>query len=461
MKRRIVVAHLLLVATVLLLLEVPLAVTFARREREALAGDVVRDATSLAALSEEVTEHPGEHDVANLARRFSAGVDGVVVLVDARGRPVDASVAPGDGLPAPLRHALAGALAGRAGAGRVAGLAYAAQPVGSSDEIRGAVLVGHRDAATERRIHQLWLALGIVALVALGVAALLGDRLARWAIGPLRSLDERAAALGRGDLGVRADEGAGPPEVMDLAGTFNDMADRLEELVGAQRRFVADASHQLRSPLAALRLRLDALDVADPATAQADIDAAVAETVRLSRLIDGLLTLARAEGARPDRRPADVVAVVEGRRAAWSAYADEHGVDLRADVPDHPVDVEMVDGHLEQILDNLIDNAIEATPAGRAVTLVVRAGPVTTEVHVVDQGTGLSADEMGRAFDRFWQAGGQRSGSGLGLPIAAQLARANGGGLALEAAPGGGVDAVVTLAPGRPRASGSPGRRPG
>ncbi len=448
MRHRVVVAHVALVAIVLVVLELPLAVTFARRERDALAADVGRSAATLAALAEEMVEDPGEHDVAGLARRFSDRVEGSAVVVDASGRSFAPEVAPGENLAAPLRAALDEARRGRPTAGRVGGRVYAAEPVGSGREVHGAVLVTHGDAATEARIHRLWLLLGAIAAVALGVAWLVGDRLAQWATRPLRSLDDRAEALGRGDLGARADERSGPPEVRDLARTFNDMAARLEELVGAQREFVADASHQLRSPLAALRLRLDALDVADPETAQSDVDAAITETVRLSRLIDGLLTLARAEGARPERRPADVVAIVDGRRAAWSAFADEQEVDLRAELPDHPVDVEMVDGHLEQILDNLIDNAIEATAPGRAVTLAVRPRPGGPEVHVVDEGGGLTPDEMRRAFDRFWQGRHDHgAGSGLGLPIAAQLARANGATIHLAPAPGGGVDAVVCLAP--------------
>jgi signal transduction histidine kinase len=459
-RRRVVIAHLLLVAMVLVLLEVPLAVTFARRERDALAADVGRDATSLAALSEEVIEDPGEHDVAALARRFGARADGTVVVVDAHGQPVHPSVAPTADLSAPLRTALDQARRGHGSTGRTGGRAYAAEPLGSAaggGDVHGAVLVAQSVDDTERRIHQLWLALGVIAVGALAVAWLVGARLAAWAIRPLRSLDERAAALGRGDLAARAEKGSGPPEVIELARTFNDMAGRLEELVGAQRRFVADASHQLRSPLAALRLRLDAIDLDDPRAAQSDIDAAVAETVRLSRLIDGLLTLAQAEGVRPDRHPTDVVALVEGRASAWSAFADEQDVDLQTDLPDHGVEVELVDGHLEQILDNLIDNAIEATPVGRSVTLVVRATPAHTEVHVVDQGAGMAPDEMARAFDRFWQGRqGHRSGSGLGLAIAAQLARANGGSLRLGPSPSGGVDAVVTLPPGRPARVGDP-----
>jgi signal transduction histidine kinase len=446
-RRRIVLAQLLLVAAVLVLLEVPLAVTYARREREALADDVARDAVSLAALTEEVIENPTEHDVSALFGRFR-GADGgtTAVVVDAHGQAIDPSVAPAASLPGSLRDALDRARAGVPSAGRVGDRAYAAQPVGAGEN-HGAVLVVHDGAANERRIRQLWLALGVIALAALAVAWVLGDRLARWATGPLRDLDERAAVLGRGDLGVRADESVGPPEVVELARTFNAMAARLEELVGAQRRFIADASHQLRSPLAALRLRLDALDPGDPDTAQADIDAAIAETLRLSRVIDGLLALAQAEGSRPGRTQADVVQVVAGRRAAWSAYAEEHGVDLRADVPEHPVPASLVNGHLEQILDNLIDNAIEATPAGRAVTLVVRTGSPAVEVHVIDEGPGMSPDEMARAFDRFWQGErGERAGTGLGLPIAAQLARAGGGTLRLHPASGGGVDALISLA---------------
>jgi signal transduction histidine kinase len=451
-RRRVVIAYLLLVAIVLLLLELPLAVNFARRERAALVADVERDATSLAVLAEEVIEDPGGHDVAALARRFGAGTDGAAVMVDVAGRPFDPDVPPPRGLAPAVRTALDGARNGHATVGRDAGVAYAAEPVGSGGEVHGAVLVTHSEDDVERRIHQLWVALGAIAAVALGVAWLVGDWLARWAIRPLRSLDERAAALGRGELGTRAEQISGPPEAIELARTFNNMAEQLEELVSGQRRFVADASHQLRSPLAALRLRLDALDLADSDAARADIDAAIAETVRLSRLIDGLLTLAQAEGARPERRPSDIVAVVEGRRAAWSAFADEQGVELQAELPHHPIEVPMVDGHLEQILDNLIDNALEATPGGAdaTVTLVVRASSAATEVHVVDQGPGMAPDEIARAFDRLWQGPhGHGSGSGLGLPIAAQLARANGGSLHLEAVVGGGVDAVVTLPPGR------------
>jgi signal transduction histidine kinase len=396
-----------------------------------------------------VAEHPGEHDVAALARRFGRGTDGEVVLVDARARPLDPGAGSVGALPGTLRAALQRALQGGSSTGTHDGDVFAAEPIGTGPDHHGALVVAQSDAAAMRRIHQLWLALGVIAAVALAAAALVGDRLALWAIRPLRRLDERAAALGRGDLAARADPGAGPPEVTELAGTFNEMAARIEELVGSQRRFVADASHQLRSPLTALRLRLDAIDPADPVAAAADIDAAVAETRRLSRLVDGLLALTRAEAvdvaAGGARQAIDVAAVVAERREAWSALAEERGVELRAELPDGPVPVSLVEGHLDQILDNLIDNAVDATPRGRAVTLTVTRAPDAVEIHVVDQGPGMTAEDRAHAFERFWQGPGRSAGSGLGLPIVAQLVRVNRGEARLDPTPGGGVDAVVRM----------------
>ena len=446
MRRRVVVALVTLVVLVLLLVEVPLAVTFARRERDGLAADVERDATSLAALAEEVIEDPGQHDVTALARRFGAGTDGGVVVIEARGQ--QSEVGDDESLTPSLASALDQARQGHSTTGRSGGQAFAAVPLGSGPDVHGAVLVSHSDAATERRIHQLWLALGVIAAVVLGVAVLVGDRLARWATDPLRRLGERAAALGRGDLAARADDGSGPPEFVDLARTFNDMAARLEALVGAQQRFVADASHQLRSPLTALRLRLDAVDLSDPAGAGADIAAATTETMRLSRLVDGLLALIRADdaGAGAERHPVDVVAAVAQRRGAWSALADERGVQLRTDLPDQPVEVPLVDGHLEQILDNLIDNAVDVTEAGRSVTLAVRPVAGAVEIQVVDEGPGMSPDELAHAFERFWQGShGARSGSGLGLPIVAQLAAQNGGTAHLATPSHPGTTATITF----------------
>jgi len=445
MKRRLLVANLILVTTVLLLLEVPLAVVYGRHEHDALDTALQRDAGSLASLSEEIIEHPGDHDVDALAQRFRAGVGDVVAIVDRTGT----NLTPGglDAVTADFEPALDEARGGRTAAGDAHGVSFVAVPVGSNGDTHGAVLVARSDGPVDRRIHLFWLALIGLGAGVLLVSVLVSRRLARWTVEPLRRLDEHAEDLGRGDFGARADVTAGPPEVIALSRTFNGMAAQLEELVSSQRRFVADASHQLRSPLTALRLRLETLDPNNPQSVSATREAALRESARLTRVIDGLLALARGDGHRPERQPIDVASVIAQRHEAWRPLAAEHSVDLRLDLSDEPLVTSIVPGHLDQILDNLIDNALDATPSGRAV--VLRADPTSAgvEIHVTDEGKGMSDDERQRAFDPFWQSGERHTNghTGLGLAIVDQLVRANSGKVVLERAATGGTDAIIRL----------------
>jgi signal transduction histidine kinase len=449
MRRRIVLAHLVLAALLLLLLEIPLAVTYAQRERDSATAAVQRDAASLAAFSEEALERPSNHSADAVPTGFgehgSAGI-----AVSPKGTTISQRGSEVARLGATAHRALDSARAGHHTSGRVDELYYAASPVGREERPpHPAVLVVRDESAVEHRIHAFWLVLGGIAVVVLVVAALVGDRLARWAVDPLRRLDRHAAALGEGDLGARAEAVEGPQEVTELADTFNDMARRLQVLVDAQQRFVADASHQLRSPLTALRLRLDAIESSVPPATQADLQAAIRETERLSHLIDGLLALARSEGARQQRASIDVHDVVLERVAAWGALADERGVTLEGRC-DPRAAADAVPGHLEQIVDNLVDNAIEVTPSGSTVSVSAVVHDDSVEIHVVDEGPGLTEEERAHAFDRFWQSSARRSGSaGLGLSIVDQLVRANEGTVRLDRAVSGGIDAVATF----PRAS--------
>lgn len=323
-------------------------------------------------------------------------------------------------------------------------MAFVTVPVGAIGDSHGAVLIARSDSAVDHRVHQFWLVLVGIGVGVLGISVLVSRRLALWAVDPLRRLDANAVEFGRGQLHVRADTDSGPPEVVALAATFNEMADRLDELVASQLRFVADASHQLRTPLTALRLRLENLATDDEAAAITTRDAALLETSRLTRLVDGLLALARAEGRRPERQDLDLAAVVTQRFEAWAPLAAEHDIDLQLDCAG-PVSAMLVRGHLDQILDNLIDNALDATPPGHGVQLRTAATSSIIEIHVVDEGRGMTADDRRRAFDPFWQ-GPQRhanGGTGLGLAIADQLVRANGGTIVLEPSGSGGIDATL------------------
>jgi signal transduction histidine kinase len=303
--------------------------------------------------------------------------------------------------------------------------------------------VTYPTSALDRRIRRYWLVLAAIAGVVLAAAAVVGLRLSRTVTGPLADLEGATKAAGEGDLTARASVDAGPPEIRALAERFNEMVARLEVLIRSQQEFVADASHQLRTPLTALRLRLENLarDVRPDGAAQ--LDGALAEASRLGGLVDGLLSLARADAVEASPVSVDVHNAVKSRFAAWAARAGVTDVALELDVP-AGLCAEATPGSLDQVLDNLLANAIVVSPPGGKISVRGLRAEGLVELHVADQGPGLTAEQRARAFDRFWREG-PSSGTGLGLAIARQLVTADGGELELRDAAGGGLDAVVRL----------------
>jgi signal transduction histidine kinase len=271
---------------------------------------------------------------------------------------------------------------------------------------------------------------------------LLSVRLARWVSRPLSTLDAAAQRLGEGELGERTAVDGGPPEVRRLAATFNTMAGRTEALVHGHRAVIADVSHQLRTPLAALRLRLDVLAAGAEGDTAAELAAAQVEIARLSRLVDGLLAVARAEQTTPRRVAVRVDEVVEERVAAWSPVAEERGVRLTASTGSALTAAVGV-GHLEQVLDNLVANALDAVDDGGSVTVGLRSVGRSVEVRVRDDGPGMGAEAKAVAFHRFGNP--EARGTGLGLAIVHRLVTANGGAVRLEDTPGGGLTVVLEL----------------
>ena len=276
--------------------------------------------------------------------------------------------------------------------------------------------------------------------------------LARTVSAPVSDLEDAARRLGDGDLAARAAVPRGPDELRVLAESFNGTAARLGSLVESQRAFVADASHQLRTPLQALRLRLEILEgdaLAGRPVDAADVEGALAEVRRLSRLVDGLLALARAEQGGAAPVALDLSEVVGGRVDAWRAFAAEQDVDVSGVVP-AGLEVRVTPGALEQALDNLLSNAIEVAPPGTAVCCTASAEePGHVLLTVRDEGPGMAPEQLERAFDRFWRpAGATRGGSGLGLAIVRGLVEADGGTVDLVAADGGGLEARLRLRAG-------------
>jgi len=313
---------------------------------------------------------------------------------------------------------------------------------GLSAPVVGTILLARSTAPLDRDILELWVILGTIAVVAMLIATVLAFALARWVSRPLAGLDSAAGRLADGDLAIRAVVDSGPPELRRLATTFNTMAGRLEALVHGNRAVIADVSHQLRTPLAALRLRLDLLAAdtvqSDPDTAH-ELAGALEELARLSRLVDGLLAVARAENVVPVPVAVSVSGVATERVAAWHPVADDRGIALSG--RGVPAMAWIGEGHLEQILDNLIANALEALRAGNQVTVTTTATASGAQVIVSDNGPGMDAEDRARAFLRFSTS--NPNGTGLGLAIVHRLVTSNGGTANLTQTPGGGL--TVTL----------------
>jgi signal transduction histidine kinase len=279
--------------------------------------------------------------------------------------------------------------------------------------------------------------LALVALTTVLLAGVAAFVLAQGVTRRLEALRSATEALADGDLTSRADETAGAPEIRSLSTSFNQMASRLDTLLTQQRTFAADASHQLRTPLTALRLRLERardLLTTDPAAAEERLSAADVEAERLGTLVDGLLLLSRTDASNAPRTVVDLAVVAHERVDAWQPLAAELGLTLTLDAV-VPSPVLAVATAAEQIVDNYIDNAMSASPPGGSihVSVVSRRDEIVVEVR--DQGPGMSEEDCSRAFDRFWRAESRSAGTGLGLAIVARLAQASGATVDLKPGP--------------------------
>jgi signal transduction histidine kinase len=453
-RRKLLLTYLTLTSVVLLMLEIPLALGHSLNAYHQLASARAREARVLAVHARDVlTDGAAAASFEERLRRYAESHRTEVVVVDVRGRVAAASHTDVDGVAAVLRSPLAQALRGEfPGPSRLGGHALRpgdaliAEPVLQGDEVIGAVGSVASGTAVERDLDQhilLLLGAAVLALTAVGVASV---PLSRWLLRPIRQFDDTVHSILDGAYDVRVRCEGGPPEMRGLAGGFNRMADHLVTLLETQRAFVADASHQMRNPLTALRLRVETLEPAVRPESRKQLHQAVKEIERLSSLLDQLLRLARAEGRDQSVEPVNVAEVVAARVDAWEQAAARKRVTLLAPDPDGTV-AACVPGHLEQILDVLIDNAIHASGAGGSITIRHRAAGAHARIQVIDEGPGMSAEDCRRALDRFWRGdnSAKRDGSGLGLAIAATLAKANGGSLRLLPATPHGIEARVEM----------------
>jgi signal transduction histidine kinase len=455
-RSRLLGSYVAIAVFVLLALGVPLSLTIVRGEVDRLQSAVLADATVVAGAVEEPLEDgaPVTFDGATMeyveesgSRIVVVDADGISVADTAAGVPRDFSTRP------EVAEALAGARASGQRLSETLGteLLYVAVPVASGGDVLGAVRITYPTEAVRARILAQLGLIGVIALAVLTVATGAAVALARWASMPVAAIDTAVTRFTDGDLAARAHIETGPPEIIGLGARIDEMATRIGDLLEAQRGFVSDASHQLRTPLTGVRLELETLVEVAPEGPDAEgLERALEGVRRLDRTIDGLLTLVRLEGQRPPLRALDVPGLVAEAAETWDALAAEVGVRLAVEVDPEVAAVPAVGipDHLLQILGVAVDNALAVAPGGSTVTLGAVVVGDRVEVHVTDAGPGMDAEARAHAFERRWQGTSPTGGAGLGLAIARRLADASGAALRLEDAPGGssGLRVVVRLA---------------
>jgi signal transduction histidine kinase len=447
LRTRLVLALAYVLVLAIVSLGVPLAISLRDRVDAEVRSQARNQAEVVAATISDVLEPADREALRASAATAGKAVRGRVVIVDARGRLLaDSASTDPVGTDFGTRPEIAAALAGEAYQGQRTSetlgeeLLVTAVPAIHAGRAAGAVRVTQSVAAVERALGRttggLVLIGGVVLFLGLAAGALIAGGIA----GPLRRLEDAAERVRAGDLDARAPV-EGSTEQRALATAFNAMTERLGRLLRSQQDFVADSSHQLRTPLTGMRLRLEeARETGDPE----EIDAALAELDRLSATIDELLVLSQA--GEPDSTPEDLDLRDVAERAVerWRPAAEAHGHELALYSPNGRVaHMHGAPADVDRALDVLVENAVLYTPPGTPVTVAVDG----RGIDVLDRGPGIEPGEEERLFARFHRGSAGRAaapGTGLGLPIARELMRRWGGDATIHNRPDGGTRATLS-----------------
>lgn len=456
LRARLLLAAAYLLAAVVVALAVPLALSVDRRATSELESDVVADATALSGRVAELVRLGATDRLTLVVDAATVGDGARTLVVDASGAVLADSAgaaAAGEAFATGERPEFEPALDGRIDVRERRSdtlgedLLLVTVPVTDRGDAIGALRVSAPLGEVDASVRSSWLALALIGAAVVGAGLFLAWILAGSLARPVEKLRAAAGRLGRGDLDARV-EPEGPQEIDELGRSFNRMADELSANLAAQRDFVANASHQLRTPLTGIKLRLEAIRAEGGSAAEQALKAE-AELDRLSALVDDLLGLARAAA---DRTPGQRVDLGEAVRAAgrrWAEPAAEAGHDLV--VGDGPgASVWAAAADVAHILDNLLENAIRYSPRGARIQVEVETNGDRPGLVVSDTGPGIAPVERAHVFERFYRGTAGRTrgpGTGLGLAIVAELAERWDGRVELLEGPGARVRASFPPAP--------------
>ena len=401
MRSRLLAAFLTVVVAILAVQDIPLIAYLRAEERDRITLTLERDAWALAGLAEPALDDRDFAKLQDIAASYGSANGSRVEIVDADATVLASTDTAQLGYDYTNRPEIVAALAGRAVTGERDSadlgdrMLYVTVPIAAADASLGALRLTYPVASirdiVEQRLRSLYVSGALTLAIAIGAAVLLAAITSR----RLRRIHAATEQLATGDLTARVETiPSGAPEIRGLETAFNNMASRLQTLVEAQHAFASDASHQLRTPLTALRLRLENMATrADDAQAtRAAVEAAAVEVQRMQTLVDGLLAIARLEGRATTLVPIDVRSVLAERVDLWEPLATERGITLRVDNAEG-IEVLAAEGTLEQILDAYLDNALEYAPDGSALHLACTHTDDTVSLHVIDAGPGLDPEQ--------------------------------------------------------------------
>ncbi|HMN99295.1 MAG TPA: HAMP domain-containing sensor histidine kinase [Miltoncostaeaceae bacterium] len=405
MRRRLVVAIMLVAAGTLALFAIPLALSIRdnyrdeellRLQRDAVAATRQIDLDAAAGAGDRI-ELPASTDAIavygqsgpRLAGRGPYEADATVAETLRTGRPTDASIG---------------------------GELIASAPLVVNERIAGAVRVARDGAVVTDRTQRSWLRLAGLAAAVLVAALLAAVALGRWLARPLERVAITARRLGDGDFDARADR-SGVPEIDAVGEVLEATAQRLEQVLARERAFTSDASHQLRTPLAALRIELEAMGLREGAPPE--LEPALAQVDRLQATIDTLLSVAR--DAPSGGRETDIAELLERLEERWRPMAVRAGRRLRVEAPPSSAPASISPSIADEVLSVLIENAL--THGAGTITVGVLPVPGGVTIRVADQGSvpELSEDEL------FARRPPHSGGHGIGLALARSLTLAEGG----------------------------------